>query len=242
MTLHALAARLAPGGRLVLAGRNDQGIRPAGRRLSELFTEVEDHGGRAHGRMYTARSPLRGARGEMDDWAETVEVEVLGATERFTSWPGLFAHGRLDEATALLLAHLPPLGRRVLDLGCGIGPLARALAARGHEVHASDVDALAVEATRRNVPSATVHLADGLPPGSWDAIVTNPPLHRGADRDHAWVRSLLRRAPDHLRPNGSLVMVTRATLPIPEWALPGRSVRLASDGRATVWSITTRRA
>ena len=242
MTLHALAARLALGGRLVVAGRNDEGIRPALRRLTELFTEVEDHGGRAHGRLYTARSPTDELRGEMDDWAETVELELDGAIERFTSWPGLFAHGRLDAATALLLAHLPALGPRVLDLGCGIGPVSHALAARGHVVDASDVDALALEATRRNVPSATTHLADGIPRGTWDAIVSNPPLHRGGDRDPDWIQALLRSAPDHLRPKGVVVLVTRATLPVAEWASRGHAERLASDGRASVWSITNRRA
>ena len=242
MTLYALAARLAPGGRLVVAGNNDEGIRPAFRRLSDLFTDVVDHGGRGHGRVYTARSPRSALRGEIDEWAEQVELELGGATERLTSWPGLFAHGRLDAATALLLAHLPPLGPRVLDLGCGIGPVAFALAAGGHEVDASDVDALAVEATRRNVPSATVHLADGLPRGAWDAIVTNPPLHRGGDRDAGWVRGLLRSAAEHVRPEGVLVIVTRATIPIAEWASPARAARLASDGRATVWSVTIQRA
>jgi 16S rRNA (guanine1207-N2)-methyltransferase len=240
MTLHALGARLAPGGRLLVAGRNDEGIRSAGRRLAELFAEVEDHGGRAHGRLYTARSPVAPLRGEMDDWAETIEIEIDGVTERFTSWPGLFAHGRLDAATALLLAHLPSLGPRVLDLGCGIGPVARLLAKRGHEVDAIDVDALAVEATRRNVPSATVHLADGVPRGRWDAIVTNPPLHRGGARDPEWVPRLLARAADHLRRDGSLVLVTRATLPVREWARGGRVERLATDGKASVWSITSR--
>jgi 16S rRNA (guanine1207-N2)-methyltransferase len=234
MTLHALGARLASGGRLVLAGLNDEGIRPAGRRLSEVFADVEDHGGRGHGRVYTARSPRSGLRGELDDWAET--------HDGLTSWPGLFAHGRVDAATALLLAHLPELGEQVLDLGCGIGIVARALVARGHRVDASDVDALAVEATRRNAPSATVHLADGIPAGTWDAIVTNPPLHRGADRDPSWITRLLATAPDHLRPGGGLVLVTRASIPVPALAVRQRSARLATDGRATVWRITTRTA
>ncbi len=240
MTLHALAARLAPGGRLVVAGRNDEGIRPALRRLSALFAEVQDRGGRGHGRVYAARSPTGSLRGEIDQWIAAVEIAIHGSKERFVSWPGLFAHGRLDSATALLLAHLPPLGPRVLDLGCGIGPVARALVARGHAVDASDVDALAVEATRRNVPQATGHLVDGIPRGAWDAIVTNPPLHRGGDRDPGWVQTLLRRAPDHLRPSGVLILVTRATLPIEEWALPGRAARVATDGRSAVWSVTTR--
>ena len=130
----------------------------------------------------------------------------------------------------------------VIGVGAIGSTIARRLAARGHEVDASDVDALAVEATRRNVPAARVHLADGIPPGAWDAIVTNPPLHRGAERDQAWVRSLVRRAPEHLRPKGMLVLVTRATLPVADWAESARAARLATDGRASVWSITSRGA
>jgi 16S rRNA (guanine1207-N2)-methyltransferase len=243
MAVHAVGARLAPGGRLVLAGHNDAGIRPAHDRLQAWFSDVEDLGGRRHCRVFVARHPIETLRGDLEAWAEPVTLDdVAGAPLSVTSWPGLFAHGRLDEGTALLLRHLPPLGRRVLDLGCGVGVVVRVLADRGHQVTASDVDALAVEATHRNVPGAVAVVADGLPAGTWDAIVTNPPLHRGPERDLAPVRALLSDAPSRLTPNGVVVLVTRATLNIPELAGQGTASRVVSDGRYAVWSVRFRRS
>jgi 16S rRNA (guanine1207-N2)-methyltransferase len=242
MTVHALGARLAPGGRLVLAGHNDAGIRPAYDRLTAWFSEVEDLGGRRHCRVYVARGPTDTLRGDLDAWADVITVDVDGTPLAFTSWPGLFAHGQLDEGTALLLRHLPKLGRRVLDLGCGAGVVARVVADRGHEVTASDVDALAVEATRRNVPSATAVVADGLPAGTWDTIVTNPPLHRGPERDLGPLGALLSDAPSRLSPHGVVVLVTRSTLDVPKLAGTGTASRLVSDGRYAVWSVRYPRA
>lgn len=246
MTLHLLAARLAPGGRVVVGGANDEGAKSLGPRLGEVFEQIEDHGGRRHCRVWSAAAPVASARGDLADWAETVELDAPGGALRLASWPGLFAHGRLDEGTRRLLAVLPDLtGAAVLDYACGAGVLARAAIDRhgATSVDASDVDALAVYATSRNVPEARVHLADGWPPGGpWDTILSNPPLHRGNDTDLGAFRALMEGAPARLRRGGALWMVTQATVPVRGLTPAGATAtRLqGSDGRFDLWRVTAR--
>jgi len=67
--------------------------------------------------------------------------------------------------------HLPPPPARVLEVGCGDGALARALAERGHVVTAIDPRAPAGEIFR------AVTLDDFEDPGPFDAVVAGRSLH-----------------------------------------------------------------
>ena len=69
-----------------------------------------------------------------------------------------------------------PAGAAVLDLGCGCGvPVARSLAAAGHQVTGVDVSEVQVARARRLVPTAAFIRADAtkieFPAGSFDAVV-----------------------------------------------------------------------
>ncbi|MCE5240138.1 class I SAM-dependent methyltransferase [bacterium] len=77
---------------------------------------------------------------------------------------------------AVIAAHFPPTGR-LLDVGCGPGREAIALAQRGYEVVAVDVSAAELERARSNAAAAGVTLelvlVDGLkmPAGPYDVAV-----------------------------------------------------------------------
>ena len=142
----------------------------------------------------------------------TVDGGVLTIT---SSW-GLFSAKRLDEGSAMLLeelATLPPPSR-VLDLGCGSGAIGLALAKRwpNSTVELVDKDFVAVETTQANidgnaVPNATVRLSAGfrdVTAEPFDLIVSNLPAQAGNQA----LDELLLGAHDHLRPGGTLVVVT----------------------------------
>ena len=219
MAAHLLLSRLTPHGELIVGGANDEGIKPVAKRLEELVAETEVLATRRHCRVVAARSP-RGERlrSELDDWSTEVRAEMSGVALAWRSWPSLFAHGRLDPGTRLLLEALPPLEGQVLDFACGPGPIGQFLQRRGDAIQLtlSDVDALAVHAARQNVPDAHVVVADGLPVegGPWDAIVSNPPVHLGKDGTRGVLEALAATAPHRLVRGGALWIVVQGTVPV----------------------------
>lgn len=241
MTSHLLAARLAAGGELVVGGANDEGIRPVKKRLLEVVEQVEEVDARRHCRVVVGRVPRPGLKGDLQDWRTEVTAEVAGLSLSWPSWPSLFAHGRLDPGTELLLRTLPPLQGRVLDFACGAGVIAKFLTRRGDPVtlELSDVDALALHAAGLALPGVEQHLADGLPTsgGPWDAIVSNPPLHLGKEEHRDTLAALAATAPHRLRPGGALWIVVQGAVPVGKQLGQSfaRVERLARDARFTVW-------
>jgi SAM-dependent methyltransferase len=108
-----------------------------------------------------------------------------------------------------LLERIPGRGQ-VLDVGCGCGlPVARRLAAAGHQVTGVDISDVQVERARRLVPGAVFLRGDAtdldFPPGSFDAVVCLYALiHMPLDRQPLLLRDIAR----WLRPGGWLLAVT----------------------------------
>lgn len=88
---------------------------------------------------------------------KVITLEHWGKTLRFEVSQDLFSSFRVDVGTRFLLKTLIESGahpfKKVLDLGCGCGPLGLVLKSSGDStaVHMVDRDALAVEFSRRNV-------------------------------------------------------------------------------------------
>jgi 16S rRNA (guanine1207-N2)-methyltransferase len=246
MTLHATLSVVGAGGRLVLYGGNDEGIRSAARMLEDLCGTVETLAVRGHGRVLAARRPQStdNLRCTLASWRIAWRLEIAGTSVPWVSYPGTFATGRLDEGTALLILALPrlPAGARMLDYGCGSGEIAgAALALEPHlAVDALDNDAVALEAARENVPSVRLVLADRLRDAGrrdYAAILSNPPLHFGIAEDHATLEALVAEAPAHLLPGGLLQLVVQRRLPLERLLARhfGRVEVVAETGRYRVW-------
>jgi 16S rRNA (guanine1207-N2)-methyltransferase len=162
-------------------------------------------------------------RGSLEDWRLLFEPDYPGLRSDWVSYPGVFAHGRLDPGTRLLLDCLPPLPprSRVLDYGCGsgmVGEVAR-LRCREPRLTLLDVDTVALEAARENVPEAALVLGDGLPRGEaglHDFVLTNPPLHQGRAEVMAMIVELATGAVHVLSPEGALVVVAQRRVPLEE--------------------------
>jgi SAM-dependent methyltransferase len=123
-----------------------------------------------------------------------------------------------------VLGHLPPPPARVLEVGCGRGDLARALAAAGHDVTAIDPDAPEGPLFRR------VTLEDFAEPGPFDAAVASRSLHHVADLAIA-----LDKVARLLRPGGVLVLdefaKERLEGPTAEWYHERRRALAESGGK-----------
>jgi SAM-dependent methyltransferase len=98
-------------------------------------------------------------------------------------------------------------GKRVLDVGCGMGRFAEVCADAGAEVHAIDLSR-AVEAAARNLggrPNVRIYQADvmRLPfaAGSFDAIYSIGVLHHTPD-----TRAAFQRLPGLLKPGGAIAI------------------------------------
>ncbi|MFC4115228.1 class I SAM-dependent methyltransferase [Nonomuraea zeae] len=114
---------------------------------------------------------------------------------------------------ALLLEMLRsrlPARASVLDLGCGCGvPVARSLAAAGHEVTGVDISDVQIQRARRLVPNATFVRADAmtldLPAAGFDAVICLYALiHMPLEQQPV----LIERIATWLRPSGRLLITT----------------------------------
>ncbi len=221
-------AALKPGGRLYLAGANDQGIRAVIEDAGALFGNVAPLGYRRRNRVAGAvRPPVAPDPPGAPPWAREPGIapgawhefglEARGSSFRLRSLPGIFSYDRLDDGTALLLAHLDvPRRARVLDVGCGYGIVGLVAARLGAaRVDLIDVNLLAVAAARENIAANGVAGARAFPSDlfgtvggeRYDLIVSNPPFHTGKAVSYDVAHALIDRAPDFLAPGGKLVVV-----------------------------------
>ena len=142
------------------------------------------------------------------------EAECLGQKLRFVCDSGVFSKGEIDEGTRILLGALPPLKGRILDLGCGWGPVGIVLGKiyPSADIVMSDVNQRAVELSKLNmaknaVKNAAALVSDGFEniDGTFDCIITNPPIRAGKQVIYRLFDDAMKR----LNQKGSLYIVIR---------------------------------
>ena len=149
----------------------------------------------------------------------TIAVNVGGMQLKFVTDSGVFSPDRLDAGTRLLLAEAPPLTAgegRVLDLGCGWGPIAcvAGLRSPAAEVLAVDVNERALRLTARNAAAngagnvTVAHPDDVDPARQFDRILCNPPIRIGKAALHDLLATWL----DRLAPEGRAHLVVHRHL------------------------------
>jgi 16S rRNA (guanine1207-N2)-methyltransferase len=133
----------------------------------------------------------------------TIELRLADLQLRLLSDRGVFSGTRVDLGTRALLRECPPPPATgdLLDLGCGYGPIACALAKRSPDatVWALDVNSRALELTAAN--AATLGLANvrALHPEEVPADVrfagiwSNPPIRVGKQALHEMLSTWLAR-------------------------------------------------
>ncbi|QBB72660.1 class I SAM-dependent methyltransferase [Pseudolysobacter antarcticus] len=226
--LFARAVRHAASGGIVLASvTNAEGARSSETDLARLTGGTQSLSKHKCRVFWTAPLTNQVDQYLLTEWSQLDAPQAIG-DGRFVSRPGLFAWNRIDPASALLGAHLPPtLAGNVADLGAGYGYLAAEILRRCPQVTTLDLyeaEARALEPARINLTKAvaarSTHIATdviwhdvsvGLPK-RYDAIVSNPPFHLGrADRPELG-RAFINVAADALSPGGSFWLVANRHL------------------------------
>ena len=224
MAVHAAASVLEVDAPLWVYGANDEGAGSADRVIDPLMGPAKTvaSGGRCRVLEAFRRAGGPRPRGTLNEWRRSTSLEFPAGPREWISYPGIFAHGRVDPGTRVLLAAMRTVrlaGRHVLDFACGSGIVGAFLLA--HEptarVDLLDVDSVALAAAGENITGARLISSDGfgaLERERYDLIVSNPPYHEGKAETRGVVENLIRGAPDYLKAAGSLMLVTRRGFPL----------------------------
>lgn len=142
---------------------------------------------------------------------------LRGREYTFQTDAGVFSRTEIDKGTQLLIdSLLCEPGDKVLDLGCGYGPIGVVVAAmvgpEGH-VYLTDINQRAVELAQANLrrngfTNATVLGGEDetvWPDEPLDWVISNPPIRAGK----AVVYGLMEEAYNRLAPSGGLMVVIR---------------------------------
>jgi 16S rRNA (guanine1207-N2)-methyltransferase len=222
--LHGTAAMLTAGAPVFVYGANDEGIKPAAKRMQPLFSGIETLDARRHCRVYRGTRPAApvGLLPALAEHRQVQSLEILGDTFEYVSYPGLFAKGLADPASVALLEAMPELPERaqVLDFASGAGLLSMVMArsAPTASFQLIDADAVAIVAARENVAGALAVCGDswGRLPSyrRYDRIVSNPPIHTGKGRNYTVLTRLVEGADARLLPGGALWIVVQRQVPV----------------------------
>ena len=129
----------------------------------------------------------------------------------FITDTGVFSKTKVDYGTNVLL-HSLPLQGKILDLGCGYGPIGISLAKLNphSEVIMIDINQRAVDLSNRNIQGNNVNNATAFQSqgfdrveGCFNAIVSNPPIRAGKKV----IYPLFERSIDFLEKYGSIYLV-----------------------------------
>jgi 16S rRNA (guanine1207-N2)-methyltransferase len=245
-----LAASAAPDVTVLVGARVKHMTRAMNDVLGDSFTEVRASLARQKSRLLVARGPRPGP----SSFPRRAEHADVGLT--VCAHGAAFAGTRVDLGTRALLAcldRMSPEAATALDLGCGTGVLAAALAHARPALEVLAVDQSAAAVASASATAAANGLADrirvvrddaasSLPDASVDLVVCNPPFHVGAAVVTTAADQLFAAAARVLRPGGELWTVYNSALRYKP--VLGRVVgptRLAQQGPKFTVTVSTRR-
>jgi 16S rRNA (guanine1207-N2)-methyltransferase len=245
-----VAAGADPAVTLYVGGRLKHMTRAMNDVLGDCFTDVHATLARQKSRVLVARGP----RPVTSSFPRCREHADLGVT--LCAHGAAFAGAKVDRGTRALLAALPqaaPDATSAVDLGCGTGLLAVALASARPQLRvvATDQSAAAVASTQATLAANGLtgrvevrrdDAVSSVPDGSVDLVVCNPPFHLGVAVHAGAAERLFAAAGRVLRPGGELWCVYNSHLSHRESLrrLVGPTRQVSRDPVFTV-AVSTRR-
>ena len=156
-------------------------------------------------KMYFAENP--DAKHDIHE----LNVELLGQRLTFLTDAGVFSKKMIDYGSRVLLSVLDfEAGERVLDVGCGYGPLGLTLAkAQGVTATMVDINQRALDLAQKNAErnqiSAEIFQSNVYEKvtGIFDHIISNPPIRAGKQVVH----EVISGSYEHLTEGGDLTLV-----------------------------------
>jgi len=155
---------------------------------------------------------------------KTIRRNLLGAGLEFSVGSGMFSKDRVDTGTVILIEHsiIPaesgeePI--RILDLGCGYGPVGIAVAKKYPDAKITMVETneRALSLARKNLELNNIKNArcfksdlfsaiskDDNAKNNFDAILVNPPMSAGRKLCY----KIIEESKDHLKDGGTLQLI-----------------------------------
>ena len=143
-----------------------------------------------------------------------VIYEVMGNEFRCITDAGVFSRDGLDMGTRIMLEAMPEMRGRVLDLGCGWGPVGLAVGKKypDTEIVMTDINLRAVETAEKNLKANGVKNAKAIQGDGYenveckfDFILLNPPIRTGKNV----IYGMFSDARNYLSESGALYIVIR---------------------------------
>jgi len=208
--LKTISTTFKKGQRLWVVGENNGGIKSLTKRLKDQF-ECHKVDSARHCALYEI-APLTTLTNQ-PSWSQ---YEYQSHT--IFSLPGVFSAAKLDKGTEVLLSVLPELKGSILEFGGGCGVITTCLAQQKSttSVTSVEIDLLAVRSSKKTL--AENNLADKaqsiwsagttkLEQQRFDAIVSNPPFHKGIKTEYGPTEEFFAEVKDWLKPRGRFIWV-----------------------------------
>jgi 16S rRNA (guanine1207-N2)-methyltransferase len=153
----------------------------------------------------------------MECQVREIKFSLFGREYKYYTDNGVFSKSRIDEGSYIFLKILLPLHLtgRILDLGCGYGPIGLTIALNSNEarVDLADVNSRALalaskSSARLNLTNRVTCLQSDIYEkieGPYDSIVVNPPIRAGK----VVINQMFAGAKQYLIDGGSLYVVIR---------------------------------
>ena len=239
---------LRDSGELLMSGEKGDGIKTYGEKAAQYFGTPKKK--KKNGMVYlsttqrleTKENQLARHTIEDKSYADLTQC-IPFADQMLASKPGLFGWSKIDEGSTFLGDFFPEFLScfnkepvNILDLGCGYGYLSiRASQHTKAQIVATDNNAAAIIACSKNFSTLEINgevvasnCADNINQ-LFDAIICNPPFHKGFTTDSGLTRQFVASSYRHLKPKGMALFVVNRFVPLENYVEKNFKVKLVAE-------------